>query len=66
MPHEGTDVLNLPAPGALAPYFKCEFDDRLKFIRQPHGLKLAEGQGDQLFAQDLQGPVFIFFRVLLL
>ena len=61
MPHEGADILNLPAPGAMASYFTCEFDGRQKLIRQPHGLKLAERQGDQLFAQALQGPVFIFF-----
>ena len=61
MPHEGSDVLNLPATGAMAPYFTCEFDGRQKLIRQLHGLKLAERQGDQLFAQALQGPVFIFF-----
>ena len=66
MPHEGADILNLPAPGAMASYFTCEFDGRQKLIRQPHGLKLAERQGDQLFAQALQGTVFIFFRVLLL
>jgi hypothetical protein len=60
MPHEGADVLNLPAPGAMAPYFTCEFDGRQKLIRQPHGLKLAERQDDQLFAQALQGLVFIF------
>ena len=50
----------------MAPYFTCEFDGRQKLIRQLHGLKLAERQGDQLFAQALQGTVFIFFRVLLL
>jgi hypothetical protein len=61
MPHEGSDVLNLPAPGAMAPYFTCEFDGRQKLIRQLHGLKPAEWQGDQLFAQALQGSVFIFF-----
>jgi len=60
MPHEGADVLNLPAPGAMAPYFTYEFDCRQKLIRQLHGLKLAGRQGDQLFAQALQGPVFIF------
>ena len=46
MPHESSDVLNLPAPGAMAPYFTCEFDGRQKLIRQLHGLKLAERQGD--------------------
>jgi hypothetical protein len=61
MPHEGSDVLNLPAPGARAPYFTCEFDGRHKLFRQLHGLKLAEWQGDQLFAQALLGPGFIFF-----
>jgi hypothetical protein len=61
MPHEGSDVLNLPAPGAMAFYFMCEFDGRQKLIRQFHGRKLAGRQGDQLFAQALQGPVFIFF-----
>jgi hypothetical protein len=61
MPHEGSDVLNLPAPGAMAFYFMCEFDGRQKLIRHFHGLKLAGRQGDQLFAQALQGPVFIFF-----
>jgi hypothetical protein len=61
MPHEDSDVLNLPAPGAMAPYFTCEFDGRQKLIRQLHGLKLADRQGDQLFAQALQGTVFIFF-----
>jgi hypothetical protein len=45
----------------MAPYFTCEFDGCQKLIRQLHGLKLAERQGDQLFAQALQGPVFIFF-----
>jgi len=50
MPHEGADVLNLPAPGAMALYFACGFDGRKKLIRQLHGLKLAERQGDQLFA----------------
>ena len=60
MPHEGSDVLNLSAPGATAPYFVCEFDGRQKLIRQIHGLKLTERQGDQLFAQALQSPVFIF------
>jgi len=66
MPHECADVLKLSAPGAMTPYFTCEFDGRQKLIRQPHGLKLAERQGDQLFAQALQGPVVIFFWVLLL
>ena len=61
MTHEGADVLNLPAPGAMALNFMCEFDGRQKLIRQPHGLKLGERQGDQLFAQALQGAVFIFF-----
>jgi hypothetical protein len=61
MPHKGSDELNLPAPGAMAPYFMCEFDGRQKLIRQFQGLKLAGRQGDQLFAQALQGPVFIFF-----
>ena len=45
----------------MAPYFTCEFDGRQKLIRQLHGLKLAERQGDQLFAQALQGTGFIFF-----
>jgi hypothetical protein len=31
-----------------------EFDGRQKLIRKPHGLKLAERQGSQLFAQALQ------------
>jgi hypothetical protein len=44
----------------MALYFPCEFDGRQKLIRQIHGLKLAGRQGDQLFAQTLQGPVFIF------
>ena len=61
MPHEGSNVLNLPAPGTMALYFTCEFDGRQKLIRQLHGLKLAERQGDQLFAEALQGSVFIFF-----
>jgi len=61
MPHESSDVLNLPAPGAMTPYFTCQFDGRQKLIRQLHGLKLAERQGDQLFTQALQGPGFIFF-----
>jgi hypothetical protein len=61
MPHEGSDVFYLPAPGAMALYFTCEFDSRQKLIWQLHGLKLAKRQGGQLFAQALQGPVFIFF-----
>jgi hypothetical protein len=61
MPHEGSDVFYLPAPGAMALYFTYEFDGRQKLIRQLHGLKLAKRQDDQLFAQALQGPIFIFF-----
>jgi hypothetical protein len=61
MPHEDADVLNLPAPGAMVLYFTCECDGRQKFIRQIQGFKLAGRQGDQLFTQALQGPVFIFF-----
>jgi hypothetical protein len=61
MPHENSDVLNLPAPGTTAPYFTCEFDGCQKLTRKLHGLKLNERQGDQLFAQALQGPVFILF-----
>jgi len=53
MPHEDADILNLPAPGGIAPYSVCEFDGRQKLIRQPHGLKPSERQGDQLFAQVL-------------
>jgi hypothetical protein len=61
MPHEYSDVLNLPAPGAMALYFACEFDGRPKLIRQLHDLKLAVRQGDQLFAQALKGPIPSFF-----
>jgi hypothetical protein len=61
MPHEGADVLNLPAPGTAAPYFMYAFDGGQKFIGQLHGRQSAEGQSDQLFAQALQGPVFILF-----
>jgi hypothetical protein len=42
MPHEGADVLYLPAPGAMALYFSCEFNGRQKLIRQIHALKPAE------------------------
>ena len=61
MPHEDADVLNLPAPGAVAFYFTYEFDGRQKLIRQIHGLKPAQRQGYQLFAQALKGPGLIFF-----
>jgi hypothetical protein len=61
MTHEGADVLHLPAPGATALYFTCEFDGCKKLIRQLYGRKLAGRQGDQLFAEALQGPVFVFF-----
>jgi hypothetical protein len=61
MPHESADVLNLPAPGAAAPYFMYTFDGGQKFIGQLHGRQLAEGQSDQLFPEALQGPVFILF-----
>ncbi len=60
MPHEGPDILNLPAPGAAAAYFMDQFDDGQKFIRQLYGLELTERQGNQLFAKILQGPVFFF------
>ena len=66
LPHEGADVLNLPAPGAMVLCFTREFDGCQKLFRQIHGLKLAGRQGDQLFTQALQCPVFIFFWVLLL
>jgi len=61
MPHEGADVLNLPAPGAMAPYFTCEFDGRQKLTRLPDSLKTDERQEYELFAQTLQGPDFIFY-----
>jgi hypothetical protein len=61
MPHEGPDVLNLPAPGAMFAYFTGELDCRPKLTGQRYGFKLAGRQGDQLFAQALQGPVLLFF-----
>jgi hypothetical protein len=61
MPHEGSDVLNLSAAGAMFAYFTCEFNCRPKLIRQRDGLKLAGRQADQLFAQALQSPVLLFF-----
>jgi hypothetical protein len=60
MPHEGADVLDLPAPGAMALYFTREFDGCLKLFGQRHGFQVAQRQVDQLLTQALEGPVFIF------
>ena len=51
MSHEGANVFDLPAPGAVALYFSCQNDGRQDLIWKLHGFKLAQRQADQLFSQ---------------